>query len=1035
MTHQHLSKQPTRISKTGSSVNIIDEITYNSLDSKPQLTNSSSRIFPYQSTHPIPTLGTFSTVIRADGQDQHAEFIVVQGNSGSILGRSTAISLDILRIGKPSEPELVRSLSSKEYKENIMKNHSKLFEGVGKLQNFKLQLHIDPNVTPVQQPIRRIPFHSREKIENELERLIKLDIIEPVDGPTTWLNPVVAGSRKNGKIRLCVDMRKANEAIIRERHVIPKLEDITAELHDATHFSKIDLRDGYHQIELDESSRNITTFATHKGLFRYKRLFYGVNSGFEAFQKQIEIVLSGLEGVKNISDDIVIWGRTQEEHDERLYALLDCLLKNGLRVNPEKCIFDVPSIDFDGHIISADGIRLDPTKKDAIDAIKQPKNVSEVRSLMGLMNYCLKFIPSYATLTEPIRRLTKKNAKFEWGPEQSEAFKLLKQKLLESPTLAFYNPLAETKVVTDASPFGLGAVLLQKQPNGDFLPVSYGSRSLSDVESRYSQTEREALAVMWACEHYHYYLYDRLFTVETDHKPLLSLLTSKAKRPTPRIQRWLLRLQAYHYTMSYIPGKLNAADILSRSPIKTADQENPADHHIATITRQAVPESLSITEIAKETATDPTLSTVVNSVIRDNWSNNPDITPFRKIRDQLSVFNGILLKNNQIVIPQSLQRKILDIAHQGHQGIVRTKLYLRDHVWWPKINQHVEDLVKQCHACQIVIPKHSKAEPLKPTPLPEEPWQQLGIDLKGPLPDQNTLLVILDYHSRYPIVHVLNKDTTSDRIIEKLMSTFAIFGYPESIVTDNGPQFIASNFEEFLKSRNINHRKVLPYHAAGNGEVERFNRTLGKFLQTCSANRTDWKKQLDSFLLSYRNTPHPATGASPSSLMYKHTPRSHLPTLTKPVLQNQHVIQKDAAYKSQTKLYTDKKRRAHHHNLQPGQLVLCKNLRRRSKSQPYYETTPYEIVRVHHSGITISNGKKTYCRHASHIKEYYPSQNTAVTKSSTAPTRQTQPTSTSSTFASLTVEEEMPQLTSDSETLTLIHQQWTLSHTERKLVI
>ena len=283
--------------------------------------------------------------------------------------------------------------------------------------------------------------------------------------------------------------------------------------------------------------------------------------------------------------------------------------------------------------------------------------------------------------------------------------------------------------------------------------------------------------------------------------------------------------------MSYIPGKMNAADVLSRSPIQTTEEENPADHHIATITAQAVPASLSISEIANETAADKVLSTVMTSIIKNNWTNEPETKPYRLVRDQLSVSDGILLKNDQIVIPSALQKKVLDIAHQGHQGIVRTKLYLRDHVWWPKINQDTEDLIKKCHSCQIVIPKHHKAEPLNPTPLPEEPWQQLGIDLKGPLPDQHTLLVILDYHSRYPIVHVLNKDTTSDRIIEKLMSTFAIFGYPESVVTDNGPQFIAANFEEFLKSRNIDHRKVLPYHAAGNGEVERFNRTLGKFFK------------------------------------------------------------------------------------------------------------------------------------------------------------------------------------------------------------
>ena len=226
---------------------------------------------------------------------------------------------------------------------------------------------------------------------------------------------------------------------------------------------------------------------------------------------------------------------------------------------------------------------------------------------MDLLNYCLKFVPDYATITEPIRRLTKKNEQFVWGAEQKLAFETLKVKLLSSPILSFYNPHAETTIVTDASRFGVGAVLLQKQPNGENQPISYGSRSLTDTESRYSQTEREALAVLWACEHYHYYLYDRTFTVETDHKPLLSLLSSSSRNPTRRIQRWLLRLQAYQYEMKYIPGKSNAADILSRSPLKSINADNPADHFIATVVHHAVPDAISLHDIINATQADPTL--------------------------------------------------------------------------------------------------------------------------------------------------------------------------------------------------------------------------------------------------------------------------------------------------------------------------------------------------------------------------------------------------------------------------------------------
>ena len=240
-----------------------------------------------------------------------------------------------------------------------MNEHSELFKGVGKLKDFQLQ--IDPPITPKQQPIRRVPYHTKQKASEKLKRLQKRDIIEPVEGPTTWLNPIVATPKKDGSIRLCLDMRKANEAVIRERHVIPKMEDITTELYGATHFSKIDLREGYHQIELGEESRHITTFATHERIYRYKRLIYGVNSGFEAFQKQIKLVISGISGTKNISDDILVWGRNQQEHDNRLKQVLIKLQDKGLRVDPIK-YFNVHSITFAGHLLSAEGLNLDPAK-------------------------------------------------------------------------------------------------------------------------------------------------------------------------------------------------------------------------------------------------------------------------------------------------------------------------------------------------------------------------------------------------------------------------------------------------------------------------------------------------------------------------------------------------------------------------------------------------------------------------------------------------------------------------------------------------
>ena len=340
------------------------------------------------------------------------------------------------------------------------------------MTDFQLRLHINPNIQPVQQPIRRTPFHTKQKIEDEINRLQSLDIIEKVNGPTTWLNPVVAVPKSNGRIRLCLDMREANKAITRERHIIPKLEDILTELSGATYFTKLDLTEGYHQIELEEESRHITTFATHLGPFRYKRLIFGISCAFESFQKQIEMVISDCRKTKNISDDILIWGNTLEEHNANLENALSKLSAKNLKINLGKCIFAAPSLTFNGHVFSSNDITPDPAKVNSIKNLPAPTNVSEVKSLLGMVNFCNRYVPNYSTLTEPIRRLTKKDTPFIWSEEQQSSLNTLKQKLTNAPTLTFYNPEADTKLYVDASPCGLGAILAQKQKDNSYQPIA-----------------------------------------------------------------------------------------------------------------------------------------------------------------------------------------------------------------------------------------------------------------------------------------------------------------------------------------------------------------------------------------------------------------------------------------------------------------------------------------------------------------------------------------------------------------------------------
>ena len=426
------------------------------------------------------------------------------------------------------------------------------------------------------------------------------------------------------------------------------------------------------------------------------------------------------------------------------------------------------------------------------------------QSLLGMVNFCNRYVPNYSTLTEPIRRLTKKDTPFIWSDEQQSSLNTLKQKLTNAPTLTFYNPEADTKLYVDAS-LGLGAILAQKQKDNSYQPIAYGARSLTPTESRYSQTEREALAVLWSCQHFHYYIYDREVTIITDHKPLERLLTTTLN-PPPRIQRWILKLQAYATNIRYEPGQNNPADYLSRHPTDTssADHQKPDQFVNIVATDNAKTNFVNLETIAKETANDTLLQKNVSAIKTNKWSK--DLKPYFAIRHQLSLHDNTLLKNQQLVIPPTLQNQILMTGHHAHQGITKTKNLLQQSVWWPSINTDIEQHIKQCHPCQVNTPSSTQHPPMTLTKTPGRNWQKLATDLKGPLPSGENILVVIDYKTKYPVTAILRK-TTSEDIIYQLEKIFTMFGYPETIVSDNGPQFTSTIIENYFKSRSINHIK------------------------------------------------------------------------------------------------------------------------------------------------------------------------------------------------------------------------------------
>ena len=671
---------------SGAGVNIIDRDSFDKIShfKEVKLLKTDKQLYTYSSKVPLELEGKIKCNIRyLERAVEEDLYVASSEDSGCLLGKNTAENLDILKVGR------VNVVSQQVWtKEKLAENYPTVFQGVGKLKDVTVHIHVDEQVKPVVQPYRRVPYHLQQKVVNKIKEFEDLDLIEDVGSlPTKWVSQMVVVPKPDGDIRLCIDMRIANKAICRERHPIPTLEEISQDMHGACFFSKLDLKMGYHQLELDKNSRDITTFATPIGLKRFKRLIMGVSSASEIYQNTLEQkVFYGLNNVKVISDDVIIFGRTQDEHDTALIKVMDRLQEKGLTVNKKKCQFNVNEIKFFGVILSKDGIKTDPEKVKAVQNLTQPNNIGELRSLLGLTTYFSRFIKDYATIVEPLRELLreKKGCLYKWTNRQQEALDKIKVRLATSSVMAYWAPGAETKLTTDASPFGLGAILEQKQFDGKFKPIAFASRSLSDVERRYSQTEKEGLGIVWGCEKFQLYLVGTNFELLTDHKPLERIFNPRHKT-SARLERWALRLQPFIFTIRYIKGKDNPTDILSRMPMQRLIDETriKTEEYINEIINYALPVAIELEEIQECMKTDIVLQQVIEAVKSEVWNNEESLKPYKQIRNELTLVQGLLLRQSRIVMPKELHKRTLDLVHKNHMGIVKSKEHFRGKVWWP----------------------------------------------------------------------------------------------------------------------------------------------------------------------------------------------------------------------------------------------------------------------------------------------------------------------------------------------------------------
>lgn len=792
---------------------------------------------------------------------------------------------------------------------NQVENFPELFTGLGTMaEEYKIRLQDDHKPFAIQFP-RRVAVPLMPKVKDELQRLESLGVIRRVERPTEWCAAMVVVPKAEGKVRICVDYSKLNLAVRRERHMLPSVDEALARMAGATVFSKLDANNGFHQVKLHKESQLLTTFMTPFGRFCYQRLPFGINSGPEHFQRQVHRVLENAEGVVCLMDDILVCGQTQEEHDHRLTEVLGRLKDAGLTLNKAKCEFSKTEIPFLGHIIGKDGIKIESKKVEAIKNMPEPTNVHELRRWMGMINQVGKFLDNLATLTAPLRPLLGKNTAWLWGEEQSKALSEIKVKLSYAPVLALYDPNKPIKVNADSSSYGLGAVILQEEGKV-WKPIAFASRTLTSTEKRYAQIEKEALALTWACERFQQYLVGIHFEMETDHKPLVPLLGSKSLDELPiRIQRFRMRLLRFTYSIKHVPGKyMYISDALSRAPVSsvTAKDENKSEENEMFV--QAIMQSLPATDRRLEQIRllqheDPVCQRLIQ-YCNDHWPEshqlNSSLKPYWQHRGEMTVQDGVLMRGSRIHIPASLRLDILDKLHEGHQGILKCRQRAVQSVWWPGISRDVESMVKQC----VVCAKRAKTvpEPLIPSEFPERPWQKVATDLY----EQNgTYLLVVDYFSRYIEVAKLSS-TTSPAVINHMKSIFARHGIPQTVVSDNGPQYSSKDFREFASDYGFSHVTSSPGHPSGNGEAERAVQTIKNIVASA--------KDPYAAILAYRSTPL-ANGYSPAELLMNRKLRTKIPvspeTLKPSIVNHDSLRNREEQNKLKSKKNFDLSHKAH----------------------------------------------------------------------------------------------------------------------------
>lgn len=813
----------------------------------------------------VKPLGLVNLKCKFRENECYENFIIVE-YSTMLLGLPACLSLNLVK--------RVNVVESSSEKEKFIQQYIKVFEGIGRLPG---TVDIPTKFTEEQicHPSQRLPSCLLEPLKSELKRLESRNAIVKVNkiNENACVNRVVIVEKPNGKVRLCLDPADLNKIIVKKPKILPTLDDLSFKLKGKKFFSVLDLSEGFHHLVLSEKSSWKCCFATPFGVYRYLVLPYGLMNAPELFQDVLENHFGELHNVIIWADDILVMGNTEEQHDKALLSVIKKAQELGIVFNKSKFQYKQTEVKYVGQVFNEQGMCLDKDRIESLISLKEPENRDQLRQILGSFNYVRRYVPDMANLMSVLFKLLKKDSKFIWLPAHRIAFAELKRKICSAPSLTPFDSKKKIILQCDASKSGIGCCLFQQDEKNVLKLVTCASRTMNDAELNYSQTEKELLSICFAVKKFHRFIYGSHIDVQTDHKPIVSIMLKPVcKIGSPRLKRLRLKLLTYHLNVYYVPGKLlHFADMLSRNSLNYTEYDKGMNNVVHSVTVHLPMSSERKFKFINETEKDCILS-LLKKYYLEGWPEENKISKeckdYYRIKEDIYFESGLAFYQNKIIVPQTLRSYVINLIHEGHPGICKSINKARQLFYWPGLSKEIREHVLKCRTCEKFRSANSHDKPL-PHKIPNRRYAKVGTDILDFC--GKYFLVVIDYFSHWLEILPLN-DKTSKSVINAFQEIFCRFGLPEEIVADNNP-FNSFDCHTYYKSKDIIFTSSSPHYPRSNGMAEKAVHISKSILKKAHEDKVDYR----DYLLSYNNTPLTGLEVSPSQILNSRRVRTLIP--------------------------------------------------------------------------------------------------------------------------------------------------------------